>query len=69
MRLKVSFCVYDRFGGNMDNLINLASTLKSPDDLLDTFLQAVSKTKMPLSYASYQKRYHLALKEIEGPAD
>ena len=48
-RLKVTFCIHDRFDGEFSMLINLAATLKSPVGLIDTFLKAVIRTKMPLS--------------------
>ena len=57
----MSFCVHDRFENDPSNLINLAATLKSPPELIDTFLAAVIRTKSPLSFKQLMTRYHDSL--------
>ena len=57
----MSFCVHDRFDGDPCNLINLAATLKSPPELVDTFLKAVIRTKSPLSYDQLMTKYNDSL--------
>jgi hypothetical protein len=69
LRVKVSFCVHDRFEGDPTQLINLAATLKSPSELVDTFLKAVIRTKAPLSYQEVTTRYQDALQHIQGEAE
>ena len=69
LRLKVTFCVHDRFEGNIGNLINLAATIKSPEELVDVFLHAVVKTKSPLSSDTVRRRYIECLKHIQGTAE
>lgn len=64
LRIKVSFCVHDRFEGDPTHLINLAAILKSPPSLVDTFLKAVIRTKAPLSHQQLMTRYHDALQLI-----
>ena len=68
MRLKVTFVVHDRFESDPCKLINFAATLKSPTDLMDTFLKAVIRTKSPLSYKAMKTRYLESLKEITSDA-
>ena len=60
----MSFCVHDRFEGDPTHLINLAATLKSPPELVDTFLKAVIRTKAPLSHLKVMTRYQDALQHI-----
>ena len=50
LRIKATFCVHDIFQDDLSNLINLTALLKSPPDLIDTFLKAVVRTKSPLSF-------------------
>ena len=60
-RLKATFVVHDRFENNVSHLINLASNLKSPAELIDTFLKAVTRSKKPLAYQALMDRYHPSL--------
>ena len=43
-RLKVTFCIHDRFEDEPGSLINVTDMLKSPKTLLDAFVKAVIRT-------------------------
>ena len=68
-RLKVTFCIYDRFGNEFSSLINLAAKLKSPQGLIDVFLKAIIRTKMPLSLPTLLEKHQVTLQHIQGPAE
>jgi hypothetical protein len=69
VRLKISFCVSNRFEGEPAHMINLAANLKSPAGLADVFLTAMIRTKTTLSYRELMDRYKEALSHIKGDTE
>jgi len=69
VRLKASFTIVDCFEGKIDNLINFSAFIKSPAELTDTWLKAVIRSKVPLSYQQLKAKYWEALQHITGAAE
>ena len=67
-RLKATFCIDDCFDDEPGSLINLASKLKSPPELIDAFLAAIIRTKTPLSFKDVMIKYHDSLEKIKHPS-
>ena len=61
--------LHDIHDGSMDQLVNVVALVKSPAGLVDTFLKAVLRTKMPLSLEILNTRYKEALKKIKSTAE
>ncbi len=68
IRLKASFTVYDCFDAKKGDLNNFAACLKSPPELLEVWLQAVIRTREPLSWREVKAKYLKALISIKSPA-
>jgi len=66
--LKASFTVHD-YEGHIDSLINFAAIIKSPQELVDTWLKAVIRGRIPLAYKQVRERYWDALHHINTPAE
>ena len=64
-RLKVTFCIHDRFDDEPGSLINVTDLLKSPESLLDVFVRAVIRSMKPLSYKDLILNYDECLKKIQ----
>ena len=65
-RLKVSFAIHDcATSSDCSQLVNLAAILKSPLSLIDIFLKAVIRTKVPLSFDQFEERYHQSIQHIQ----
>jgi len=69
VRLKASFTIVDCFEEKIDHLINFSALIKSPAELTDTWLKAVIRSKVPLSYKQVKTKYWEALQHIAGPAE
>ena len=69
MRIKASLTILDKFENDIGNLSNFATSLKSPSELGDAWLNAVIRTGSPMLWKDLIHKYWEALIHIKTAAE